>query len=152
MNNKDELCMQKNINEVEKLLNEHIDKLVQDYGIKLIYIFGSYAKRENREDSDVDIAMYLEGEVDGFVKLAILDELVGIFNREDIDLVVLNNVDEVLKFQVIKYGKVIYMEDLVTKVIFEARVMSEYMDMEHFRKVRKEYSHKRFLEVMKDKG
>lgn len=142
--------MQRSINEVEKVLNKHIDKLVRDYGIKLIYIFGSYAKRENRADSDLDIAMYFDREVDGFVKLDILDELVGIFNREDLDLVILNNVDEVLKFQVIKYGKVVYMEDLVTKVTFESRVMSEYMDMEYFREVRNKYSHKRFLEVIND--
>lgn len=140
--------MQRNINEVEKVLNKHIDKLVRVYGIKLIYIFGSYAKGENRADSDLDIAVYFDSEVDGFVKLDILDELVGIFNREDIDLVILNNVDEVLKFQVIKYGKVVYMEDLVTKVTFESRVMSEYMDREYFREVRNKYSHKRFLEVM----
>ncbi|MGI6588599.1 MAG: type VII toxin-antitoxin system MntA family adenylyltransferase antitoxin [Peptococcia bacterium] len=142
--------MQKNITEVEKVLNKYIDKLVNDYGIKLIYVFGSYAKGENRGNSDLDIAMYLKGEVDGLIKLAILDELVGIFNRVDIDLVILNNVDEVLKFQVIKYGKVIYMENLLTKVMFESRVMSEYMDMEHFRKVRNKYTHKRFLEVMKN--
>lgn len=142
--------MQRNINEVEKVLSKYIDKLVYDYEIKLIYIFGSYAKEENNENSDLDIAMYFENKIDGFVKLAILDELVGIFNREDIDLVILNNADEVLKFQVIKYGKVIYMEDLITKVMFESRVMSEYMDMDYFRKVREEYSHKRFLEIMKD--
>ena len=142
--------MQRNINEVEKVLNKHIDKLVRGYGIKLIYIFGSYAKGENRADSDLDIAMYFDSEVDGFVKLDILDELVGIFSREDIDLVILNNVDEVLKFQVIKYGKVVYMKDLVTKVTFESRVMGEYMDMEYFREVRNKYSHKRFLEVMND--
>lgn len=141
--------MQKNLNEVEKAINEYIDNLILHYGIKLIYIFGSYAKGENREDSDLDIAMYFHNKVDGFEKLDILDKLVEIFNREDIDLVILNNADEVLKFQVIKYGKVIYMEDLATKVTFEARVMSEYMDMEHFRKVRSEFSHKRFLEVMK---
>ena len=142
--------MQRNIDEVEKVLNKHIDKIVHDYEIKLIYIFGSYAKGENRADSDLDIAMYFDREVDGFVKLDILDELVGIFNREDIDLVILNNVDEVLKFQVIKYGKLVYMEDLVTKVTFESKVMSEYMDMEYFREVRNKYSHKRFLEVMND--
>ncbi len=142
--------MQRNINEVEKVLNKHIDKLICDYGIKLIYIFGSYAKGENIAGSDLDIAIYFDNDVDGFVKLDILDELVGIFNREDIDLVILNNVDEVLKFQVIKYGKVVYMEDLVTKVTFESRVMSEYMDMEYFREVRNKYSHKRFLEVMND--
>lgn len=65
--------------------------MARDYRIKLIYIFGSYAKGEKREDSDLDIAMYFDIEVDGFVKLDILDELVGIFNREDIDLEVMNN-------------------------------------------------------------
>ncbi|MPM85197.1 hypothetical protein SDC9_132275 [bioreactor metagenome] len=142
--------MQKNINEIEKAMSEHMHNLISHYGIKLIYIFGSYAKGENREDSDLDIAMYFHNEIDGFRKLDILDKLVEIFDREDIDLVILNNADEVLKFQVIKYGNLMYMENLATKVIFEARVMSEYMDMEHFRKVRNEFSHKRFLEVMKD--
>ena len=35
--------MQRNIDEVERVINKHIDKLVRGYGIKLIY--STYAKQ-----------------------------------------------------------------------------------------------------------
>lgn len=139
--------MQKNIEEVEKVLDNHIDRLVDKYNIELIYIFGSYAKNKNNENSDLDIAVYLGGKSKGFIKLEILDELVGIFRREDIDLVILNKVDIVLQFQVIKYGKVAYMKDLLTKVLYESKTMSFYMDSQYFRDVRNKIAHEKFLEL-----
>lgn len=142
--------MQKDLLEVKSILNNHIDRLVKEYNIKLIYIFGSYGRGVNTENSDLDIAIYVDGKPDGFIKLDILDELVEIFKREDIDLVILNNVDVELQFQVIKYGKIIYMEGLMTKVTFETKVSSIYMDMEHFRKVQYEVGYKRFLEVFNE--
>ncbi|NLX61867.1 MAG: nucleotidyltransferase domain-containing protein [Tissierellia bacterium] len=142
--------MQKDILEVKANLSKHIDRFAKDYNIKLIYIFGSYAKGTNIENSDLDIAVYINGRADGFLKLDLLDELVAILDREDIDLVILNNVDPELQFQVIKYGKIIYMEDILTKVLFESRVMSIYMDMEYFRRVQYEIGHKRFLKVFEE--
>lgn len=127
--------MSKDILEIEKNINKHLDKLIKKYNIKFFYIFGSYAKGTNIENSDLDIAVYLKGNPNGFIRLEILDDLVGIFNREDIDLVILNNVDVELQFQVIKYGKIIYMESLFEKVVFESKIMSRYMDMEHFRNI-----------------
>ncbi len=141
--------MHKNIEEVKKILGNHIDGLVEKHNIKLMYIFGSYATNKNTENSDLDIAVLLEGKPDAFVKLEILDELVEILRREDIDLVILNRVDIVLQFQEIKYGKVVYMKDMLTKVLYESRVMDFYMDMEHFRRLRNEIMHKTFLEKMK---
>ena len=141
--------MRKNINDIKNILNKHMDKLVADYNIELIYIFGSYGKGTNKDNSDLDIAIHIKGESNGFIKLDILDELVGILNREDIDLVILNSVDTELQFQVIKYGKLIYMKDLITKVIFESNVMNRYMDMEYFRNVQNKIIHERFLETFK---
>ena len=141
--------MQNNIQEVKKILYKHMDQLVDRYDIQLIYIFGSYAKGINRENSDLDIAMYLDGKPEPLVKLDILDDLVRIFRREDIDLVILNQVNMVLQFQVIKYGEVIYMKDLLTKVLYESKVMSRYMDMEYFRNVQNEIGHRKFLEMFK---
>lgn len=140
--------MQKNIEEVQKTLDNHIYRLVNKYNIELIYIFGSYATNKNNENSDLDISVYLGGKSDGFIKLEILDELVGIFQREDIDLVILNKVDIVLQFQVIKYGKVIYMKDLLTKVLYESKTMSFYMDMEHFRNLRNKIVQEKFSELL----
>lgn len=140
--------MIKDIQAIKTILKDNMDKFVEEYNISLIYIFGSFAKETNRDNSDIDIAVLLNGDIGVYSKLNIYGALVDIFKIENIDLVILNNVNEVLKFQVIKYGKIIYMESLYTKVMFESRTMSEYMDKEHFRNTQNEYSHKKFLEIM----
>lgn len=137
-----------NIKDIKSIFENHIDKFVEEFDISLIYVFGSFAKNANKLDSDIDIAILLNGEIDGYTQLNILGKLIDIFKREDIDLCILNNVNEVLKFQVIKYGKIIYMGSLYAKVMFESMTMSEYMDKEYFRNIQTEYSHKRFLQIM----
>ena len=139
-----------NIEDIKDIFEAYKDGFIDEFNISLIYIFGSFAKETNRKNSDIDIAVLLDGEIDVYTKLNILGALVDIFKREDIDLVILNNVNEVLKFQVIKYGKVIYMESLYTKVMFESKTMSEYMDKEYFRNTQAKYSHIKFLEIMND--
>lgn len=124
---------QRDINEVISILNENINFLKEQFDIKLIYIFGSYAKGKNNQNSDLDIAVLL-GDYQAFDKINLISEFVGIFKRDDIDVVVLNDANSILKFQVIKYGKVVYMVSEYDKVIFEARTLDEYMDMEFFRK------------------
>lgn len=139
------------IQDIKDIFQDHMDKLIKEFDVSLLYIFGSFARETNRPDSDIDMAVLLNGEIGVYTQLNILGSLVDIFKREDIDLVILNNVNEVLRFQVIKYGKVLYMESLYTKVMFEARTMSEYMDKEHFRNIQSKYSHEKFLEIMGEK-
>lgn len=91
----------------------------------------------------------MKKEIDSFDRLKILDTLIDILQREDIDLVILNKVDIELQFQVIKYGKVIYMKDLLTKVLYESKVMSIYMDMEYFRNTQYEIGDRKFYEMFK---
>ena len=141
--------MQKDIQEVRSIIEYNIERLVKEFNILLIYVFGSYAKETNTENSDLDIGILTEGNTSLMIRLSILDEFVGIFGREDIDLIMLNDVNEVLRFQVIKYGKLIYAKDLTHKVLFESRTMSEYMDMEHFRNTRNKYMDIRFNEVFR---
>ncbi|CCJ33511.1 type VII toxin-antitoxin system MntA family adenylyltransferase antitoxin [Caloramator australicus] len=129
--------IQSNLQEVENILKENIDKLLSQFDIKLIYIFGSYAKGNNKKDSDLDIAV-LMGAYSPFDKLNLIGEFMDIFKRDDIDLVILNDANEVLKFQVIKYGKNVYKISEDERVLFEARAMDEYMDMEFFRRRQKE--------------
>lgn len=128
-----------NIKDIKDVFKSHIDKFVEEFNISLIYIFGSFVKGTNNKNSDIDIAVLLNDEIDAYTKLNIFGALVDIFKSENIDLVILNNVNEVLKFQVIKYGEIIYMESLYSKVMFESRIMSEYMDKEHFRNIQSKY-------------
>ena len=130
---------QKNLDEIKNQLKSKLNMLVSFYNIKLLYVFGSYAKNKSNRKSDLDIAILLEDGYNPTIKLNIIGELVDIFNRDDVDLVILNNANPVLKHQIIKHGIVLYEESEETKVHFEVRVLKEYMDMEHFRKTQMKY-------------
>lgn len=130
---------QKNLDEIKNQLKSKLNMLVSLYNIKLLYVFGSYAKNKSNRKSDLDIAILLEDGYNPTIKLNIIGELVDIFNRDDVDLVILNNANPVLKHQIIKHGIVLYEESEEIKVNFEVRVLKEYMDMEHFRKNQMKY-------------
>lgn len=130
---------QKDLEAINKLFKDNLKSLLQEYDIKLIYIFGSYAKGNNNANSDLDIAVLLNNDYDPMDKLSLIGDLTSIFKRNDIDLVILNSANSVLKHQVIKYGKLIFMENEDIKVNFEVRVLKEYMDMEPFRRTQRTY-------------
>ncbi len=130
---------QKDLEAINKLFKDNLKSLLQEYDIKLIYIFGSYAKGNNNANSDLDIAVLLNNDYDPMDKLSLIGDLTSIFKRDDIDLVILNSANSVLKHQVIKYGKLIFMENEDIKVNFEVRVLKEYMDMEPFRRTQRTY-------------
>jgi len=46
--------------EIQKVLSENKD-LLKRYGVKRIGLFGSYVKDQQREDSDIDILVEVEG-------------------------------------------------------------------------------------------
>ena len=43
-----------------KYLSDHKLEFEQKYGVKKIGLFGSYARKQNHKDSDIDIAVELE--------------------------------------------------------------------------------------------
>ncbi|MGB9856453.1 MAG: nucleotidyltransferase family protein, partial [Caldisericum exile] len=46
--------------EITQILAEHKEEIRQKYGVKIIGIFGSYARNEQKETSDIDILIELE--------------------------------------------------------------------------------------------
>jgi predicted nucleotidyltransferase len=65
----------KSLEEVRRALSEHKQGLKEGFKIKEIGIFGSYARNEQREDSDVDILVEFEEPIGlQFVDLAELLE------------------------------------------------------------------------------
>jgi len=47
--------MKKTIDEIKETVNE----VAREYDIERVYLFGSYARGEQREDSDIDLHVYL---------------------------------------------------------------------------------------------
>jgi predicted nucleotidyltransferase len=57
--------------EVLRILEREKPELMRRYGLKRLALFGSYAREDQREDSDVDIMVEIEPSVGlGFVDLA----------------------------------------------------------------------------------
>lgn len=61
----------KTLEEIEKTLGKHKHQLFSDYPIKSLAIFGSYARREQNEESDIDILVEFDGKIGArFIDLA----------------------------------------------------------------------------------
>lgn len=56
----------KTFDDINRTLREHLDDLRRDYGVAEIGVFGSFARGEQREGSDVDILVQFSRPV-GFV-------------------------------------------------------------------------------------
>ena len=46
------------------IVKRYVDEISKEFKIKEVYLFGSYAKGTNNVDSDIDIAVVLESDID----------------------------------------------------------------------------------------
>jgi len=99
--------------------------LVKALDPSLIYIFGSISKDKVRKDSDIDIAILTDRQIDEY-KLFILSQKLADVLKREIDLVDLNKASTVLKVQIIKTGKLIYNSDNLRKMYFQMRAIRDY--------------------------
>jgi len=111
-----------NIQEIKKVV---VDILKREISPWLIILFGSLAKGNFRQDSDIDIAFFSDREVSNIERFRISQELADKLNR-DVDLVDLKSASTVLKAQIVGKGEVIYCEDEKRKNLFFMRVLKEY--------------------------
>jgi predicted nucleotidyltransferase len=58
--NKGYNVIMKNLDEIRRVLQAQKPYLAEKYGVKVIGVFGSYVRGEQRQDSDVDILIELE--------------------------------------------------------------------------------------------
>lgn len=107
--------------------------------VKFAYLFGSSARDEAGPLSDLDVAVYLDGRVDGFrYRLRLAEGLARALKTEKLDLVALNSAPVLLKYEVIRDG-IILKEDRPRRVMFETLVLQEYLDTAYLRKVQLQY-------------
>ena len=97
--------------------------------VLVAYLFGSYARGLETPRSDVDIAVLLsevpERPLEYYLHLE--RELAKVLEM-DVDLVFLNDAPPLLKYQVIKYGRLLFSRDERVRVMFEAKSLCEYLD------------------------
>lgn len=99
--------------------------LVKKINPYVIYLFGSDAKQQARQDSDIDLAFLSERTLSHYERFMIAGELAAILNC-DVDLVDLKEATTVFQAQVVGKGKVLYCADDDKKAQFEMKVFKEY--------------------------
>lgn len=119
---------------MESELNKAIEILKEEFNPIVIYLFGSAARNQLRKDSDIDIALLTENEIEPYVCFMKAQELADIFKR-DVDLIDLNTSSTVFKAQVVGTGKRIYCSDETKRMYFEMRALKAYAMLNEEREV-----------------
>jgi len=120
-------------------LSEEYKKKIVDFftrrlNPKLIYLFGSFAKGEGREDSDIDLAIYTE-EVLTPYDLFILSNTLAFEVKRDVQIVNLKDISTVLAAQIVGTKEVLYCEDEILMGNYDMRVFKEYAKLNEERKI-----------------
>jgi predicted nucleotidyltransferase len=98
-------------------------------GVCLVYLFGSQVEGRLGPMSDYDLAVLVDRAIDGRrVQARLAHELARMLQTDRIDVVLLNRVPIELAYAVITQGKLLYEQDVATRVEYEATVLSRYGD------------------------
>ncbi len=101
--------------------------------VSFALLFGSMASGRANSMSDIDIAVYLDdkrGVLDlGERQIEITYLLMKVCSTDKVDTVVLNQANPFLKFQVLKYGRLIYAQDEKLFYHFKAQAFGLYQDI-----------------------
>ena len=118
---------------MEEKIKKRLMKIFEDYELTLLIIFGSYNSDNFNKDSDIDLGVKVK-KPDQILKNRnkILDKISSIFDYRDIDLVLLNYAEPLIKYKIACEGKVIYEKEKGLFEKFQVRAMSDHNDAKKF--------------------
>lgn len=119
------------IGDIQPLLPE-LQRLFREHQVTLAYLFGSQASGKAGRLSDVDIAVLF---ADGLsrrerfdLRCRLIAELMGVFRRNDVEVVDLAEASPLLRNQARRYGQLLYCQDDRLRVRFQTEALRDYLD------------------------
>ena len=115
--------------QIMKLMPKAEVYLKENPKVIFAYLFGGLTKGRSLPMSDVDIAVFLSGDVDfRDEKMEILRRLTNVLKTDEIDLVVLNKASLPLVARIIKNKKILTDKDVFLRHRFESLILRKYFD------------------------
>lgn len=114
--------MNNSLDEILRSLKKFLEK---DPNILFALVFGSAAEGKLRNDSDIDVAVYIKKLLNPLEYLKLATELSEMIKRE-IHLVVLNEASPLLRHQIMKNNKILFIKDFDTYANFREKTMTDY--------------------------
>lgn len=104
--------------------------------ILLAYLFGSYARGEANALSDIDVGLLLSEGMSAQERferrLTIGLDLQRSFQRNDVDVVILNDAPLALAYRVLRDGQLLGCRDEDVRIQYSATIVSRYLDFKPF--------------------
>lgn len=112
--------------------------------VQAVYLFGSYAEGKENRFSDIDIGVVLDETHGKDIKIEILKDLA--YERFcDVDLVILNEVSPIMKFEIVKHNKLIYKRRNFNHPTYFSNAIRQGLDFKPFVEVQRKYYKERLL-------
>lgn len=115
----------------KKYSNDFLKFVKSEGNITLVYLFGSYADNTYNENSDIDIAVMYDDDIDEYEHAGKSIDVSKIFDNIDVDYIDLNKVNVFLQFEILKKGKLIYCTDEKRLQKFMDKVQRQYIEMNY---------------------
>jgi len=104
--------------------------------VELAYLYGSTVEEKEGKLSDIDIGVYLTEKLnksDRFnLRLKLLSEISSLLKTDKIDLVIMNDTQIALNFEIIKANSPIFIRSREKKIDVEHKIMSKYLDRRYY--------------------
>ena len=107
------------------------DVLIEYDNIIFAYIFGSFVTGTYRNDSDIDLAIFINENISFDEYMEIKMKLTEVCKKE-IDLIILNSATTLLKFEIYKNHILLFTRDKNKESGFKVRTLFEYNDMKRY--------------------
>ena len=118
-----------------KSARKSLDEIFLNNNVSFAYLFWSRARNENDKKSDIDIWVYLRNKKDReYLKkrgeqISLINDLMDYYGRNDIDIVILNDVEsELLKYNILTEWKLIFEEDVNFRIENETKLSMQAKD------------------------
>lgn len=101
--------------------------------VAVVYLYGSFAKGEEKKDSDIDLAILVDEKMadSSDVQIKTMSDL-GLSLHKEVEAQNLNICKITFAYRVISEGKIIYQRSEEERIDFELSVMRNYFDMGPF--------------------
>lgn len=118
----------------EKYKKKIVSFLRKQFNPKFIYLFGSFAKGEGREDSDIDLAIYTDEAISPYALFQAAGDL-SFEVKRDVQIVNLKDISTVFAAQIVGTREVLYCEDDKLMDSYNIRIFKDYVKLNEERKI-----------------
>lgn len=115
--------------EIEEKLKELIKILNLEYSLEAIVLFGSYARNTQNKESDIDIAIKSNEEVN----MNEMREMIEDFLKIDVDLINLDKVNDSFKYEILINGETLYCKDKLEFELYKLDMYRNYLELNESR-------------------